>query len=81
MRKAIFNLVENLSQYELSPTGQKLVLHYFNESKAPDTYERALDAIERYIPEKLPGPDDTSPRLQRLLDELKRESAVWDAES
>ncbi len=80
MRRAIFDVVEYVSQYELSPTGQKLVIHYFNTSRSPGTYQRALDAVERYFPEQLPGPDDTPPRLQRLLDELKRQADAWDAE-
>jgi len=80
MRQALFELVEYISQYELSPTGQKLVTHYFNSSKAADTYDRALEAVERYFPEQMPGPDDRPPRLQRLMDQLKAASKAWDAE-
>jgi len=80
MRQAIFELVEYISQYELSATGQKLVIHYFNSSKAPDTYERAIEAVERYFPEQKPGPDDRSPRLQRIMDKVKAEAKAWDTE-
>ena len=80
-RHAIFTLTEYLNQYELSPAAQELILHYFNISDVHDSYERALKAIDRYIPERLPGPDDeVSPRLEVLLNELKEKARLWDKE-
>ncbi len=81
LRALIFKAVEQLNMYELSPTGQKLVAHYFNSSSAETTYQRALDAIERYIPERLPSPErPASARIEALLAELKREADNIDSE-
>ncbi|PKL38434.1 MAG: hypothetical protein CVV44_11140 [Spirochaetae bacterium HGW-Spirochaetae-1] len=77
---AIYETIEYLTKYELSPTAQKLIRFYFNESTGDSSYLRALDAIERYFPESLPPVEEQSPRLQKLLETLKLEADRWDLE-
>lgn len=78
-RRAIFNVVEYLTKYELSPTGQKLVIHYFNDSREPDAFLRAIAAIEKYFPESMPPEGQRPEKLMKLLRDLRRQAMAWDA--
>ncbi|MDA3901032.1 MAG: hypothetical protein PF637_11005 [Spirochaetes bacterium] len=80
LRQAIFNVVEHITNYELSPTGQKLILHYFNGSKQKSSYERAIAAITKYFPEGLGANRSQTKILEELLVELKEEADRWDRE-
>ena len=80
LRHAIFSVIENLTKHPLSERGKDLVLNYFNDSKEATSFTRALEAIEKYFPESMPPEGERSPRLQKLLDVLRREAAVWDRE-
>ena len=77
-RRAIFDVVEYLTKYELSHTGQKLVVHYFNDSREETAYLKALAAIEKYFPESMPPAPERSSKLEKLLKELDRQAAAWD---
>ncbi|MBN2435897.1 MAG: hypothetical protein JXK07_11595 [Spirochaetes bacterium] len=79
-RQAIFNVVEHITNYELSPTAQKLILHYFNGSKQKSSYERAIAAITKYYPEGLGANRSQTQILEELLVELKKEADKWDRE-
>lgn len=80
LRHAIFSVIENLTKHPLSERGKDLVLNYFNDSKEASSFMRALEAIEKYFPESMPSEDERSPRLQKLLDVLRREASAWDRE-
>lgn len=80
LRQAIFNLVEFLNNYEVSQTAQKLIIHYFNDSKLGTSYERALEAVLTYVPGALDGDVRNSQKVIELLDRLKREADRWDLE-
>lgn len=79
-RQAIFNVVEHITNYELSATAQKLILHYFNGSKQKSSYERAIAAITKYYPEGLGANRSQTQILEELLVELKKEADKWDRE-
>ncbi len=79
-RTSIFNIIEYLNRYELSDTGKKLVLHYFNESRMPTSYRKAIEAIERYLHDSLPENDMRPPRLQELIALMAKEAEEWDSE-
>ena len=79
-RASIFNVIEYLNRYELSDTGKKLVLHYFNESRMPTSYRKAVEAIERYLHDSLPESDMRPPRLQELIEQMATEAESWDSE-
>jgi len=79
-RTSIFNVIEHLNRYELSDTAKKLVLHYFNESRKPTSYRRAVEAVERYIHDSMPESADWPPRLRELMAEMAREAESWDSE-
>lgn len=79
-RAAIFSIVEQLTRYQLSDTGKKLVLHYFNESNQPTAYRRAVEAVERYTHESMPESESWPPRLRTLMKEMAVEAEQWDCE-
>lgn len=79
-RTSIFNIIEYLNRYELSDTGKKLVLHYFNESRMPTSYRKAIEAIERYLHDSLPEIDMRPPKLQELIAQMASEAEKWDSE-
>ncbi len=79
-RQSIFNVVEYVTKAELSDTAKKLILHYFNSSQADRSRFRAIDAVERYIGDKLPEPDDMPRKLERLLETMVNEGDRWDVE-
>ncbi len=79
-RESIFRVIEYLNNYELSDNAKKLVLHYFNESRASSSQEKALYAIERYIPEKLTQEQERPGRLAQILEEMLSEADRWDEE-
>jgi hypothetical protein len=79
-RKAIFDVVEFFTRYELSDQAKKLILYYFNETRNNSTYLRALSAIQKYTQEEIPGYKDAPPMLQELLDRLTEEAEAWDQE-
>ncbi len=79
-RSSIFDIIEYINKYELSDTGKKLVLHYFNESKMPTSYRRAIEAIERYLHDSLPESNTRPPHLQKLIERMAREAESWDSE-
>ena len=77
-KRAIFDVVEYLTKYELSHTGQKLVIHYFNDSREKTAYLKALAAIKKYFPESMPPEPERSTKLEKLLKELEHQAAAWD---
>lgn len=79
-RKSIFDIVEHLNKYQLSDTGKKLVLHYFNESNQPTSYRRAVEAIERYTHESLPDSESWPPKLRVLIRDMAVQAEHWDSE-
>ncbi len=80
LRKAVINVVEYISKSELSPTSHKLIFHYFNQSKANNSLDKAVDAIERYMQDRIPAQDDRGRILEGLLNELAYEAKMFDAE-
>ena len=79
-RKSIFDVVEYVNHYELSDQAKKLIIHYFNESKAVDSRQKAIEAIEKYLQDKLPKEAETSPTLSSLLEILMDEADHWDSD-
>jgi F0F1-type ATP synthase epsilon subunit len=79
-REAIYKVVEYMTKHELSGQAKKLLVHYFNNSKAPTARDRVMEAIENYIQDTLPKGDDLPPRLGRLLEKLMSEADAWDRE-
>ncbi|MCX7678916.1 MAG: hypothetical protein N2316_06830 [Spirochaetes bacterium] len=79
-RTSIFNIIEYINKTELSASGKKLVLHYFNQSKMPTSYRKAIEAIERYLSDSLPVGSTRSPQLQKLIEEMALEAEKWDSE-
>lgn len=77
-REKLFEIVQYLIKYELSPSAQTLINHYFNESRGSSTLTRGIDAIEKYRQDQIPGHDDRPPRLSRMLDELAYWAGRWD---
>ena len=73
-RKSIFDVVEYVNHYELSDHAKKLIIHYFNESKALTSRQKAIQAIETYLQDKLPKDADTPPRLGSLLEVMMDEA-------
>ena len=80
LRNAIFNVVEYLTKSQLSDHTEKLILHYFNDSKEDDAYDRAIGAIGRYCADDIPSGDAMPARLSKLLSVLKKEADAWDDE-
>jgi hypothetical protein len=80
LRNAIFNVVEYLTQYQLSDQAKKLIIHYFNESKESGAYERALAAVARYYSDDIPAEEEIPERFRKMLAVLKREADEWDIE-
>ena len=80
LRSAIFNVAEYLTQRELSDHAKRLILHYFNESRESEAYDRAFSALARYYSDDIPSGDAMPPRLRKMLDALKREADAWDLE-
>lgn len=78
LREAIFDVIQYLTKHALSNQGQKLIIHYFNDSKEDSSYLKALDAIEKYYPESMPAPEERPPKLEKLLQTLKRRADAWD---
>lgn len=81
MRKALFNVVEQLTEHKLTVSGKTLLLAYFNDSSSTGSFKRALDAIEKYYPESIPAPEERSERLKVLIEKLEKAARKWDAES
>ena len=77
-RQAIYDVVEYVNHYELSDHAKKLIIHYFNESKANSSRQKAIDAIQKYLQDKLPSASDTPPRLNSLLETMMDEADEWD---
>lgn len=80
LKSTIFKIIESINNYELSQTGQKLVIHYFNESSDNNSYNRAITAIEKYLSDNIPQDYERSPQLIKLLNELEYRSRLWDEE-
>jgi hypothetical protein len=79
-RKALFDVVECLTNHPLMDTGKKLVIHYFNESRERTSFEKAIWAINKYYPESIPDASERSKLLNRLLEHLREEADIWDSE-
>ncbi len=79
-KEALYDTVEYLIKYELSPTAKSLLNHYFNSSHDESTLTRAIESIEKYTQEPIPAKEERSPRLERLLNQLARRAARWDSE-
>jgi hypothetical protein len=77
-RRAIFDLIEHLTRHRLSARSKDLILHYFNDSRGESSLQRALETIEKYYPESLPPENERPPKLQELLDALRRAAHAWD---
>ncbi|MBN1531299.1 MAG: hypothetical protein JXA20_01420 [Spirochaetes bacterium] len=80
-KNALYDVVECLIKYEVSHTAKTLINHYFNMSESEETLSRAIEAIEKYTQEQIPTPENRTPRLSRLLDELAFRAKRWDAET
>ncbi|HRZ26415.1 MAG TPA: hypothetical protein P5295_06380 [Spirochaetota bacterium] len=80
LRRAIFSVIEQLTKHPLSERGKDLVINYFNDSREKTSFMKALDAIEKYFPESMPPEDERPPKLQKRLDALRHEAAIWDGE-
>jgi len=80
LRRAIFSVIEQLTKHPLSERGKDLVINYFNDSREKTSFMKALDAIEKYFPESMPPEDEKPPKLQKRLDALRHEAAIWDGE-
>jgi hypothetical protein len=79
-RKALFDVVECLTNHPLLDSGRELVLHYFNEAKEETSFERAVRAVNKYYPESFPEESEWSKRFIRLMNRLKEEADIWDSE-
>ncbi len=80
VRKALYDVVESLTNYELSHTAKKLLLHYFNGSRQDTTYKRAIEAIITYHPDGADVIRTGEGRVMKLLDILKHQADTWDKE-
>jgi len=80
LKQAIFGVIEELTKHPLSERGKDLVINYFNDSREKTSFMKALDAIEKYFPESMPPEDEKPPKLQKRLDALRHEAAIWDGE-
>ena len=81
LRSAVFNVVEYLIKYELSPTAEELILYYFNESHGDTSVECAHEAIEKYVGEPMPKMEDRASKLTSLIDRMEHFAQMWDEES
>jgi len=79
-REALFETVEVLIQYQLSPSGRKLVQNYFNNADGESTLDRAVEAIKKYLQDELPPPEARGKKLKAALNRLAFEAKQWDAE-
>lgn len=79
-REAMYAIVQYMTKYELSSTAKSLLNHYFNHSRVARTSMRAFEAIEKYVQDRIPSPDDRPPKLARIIDELEHWADRWDAE-
>lgn len=80
LRKAIFDIVEYLTQKALSDQARKLILHYFNQSREDGAYAQALSAISRYYGDTIPMGENMPLKLRKMFDILQHEAHVWDEE-
>jgi hypothetical protein len=79
-KNSIFRVIEYLTKSELSDQAKKLIVYYFNESHAPTSREKAIEAIEYYTQEKIPESEYLPKVLQALLEEMALEADNWDNE-
>ena len=79
-KQAFFYVVECLINYELSSSAKTLLVKYFNDSGANNSFNKALEAINTYAPNSIPAPESMSPRLRKLLRNLELSAKAWDAE-
>lgn len=79
-KEALFETVEVLIQYQLSPSGKKLVQSYFNDADGESTLDRAIEAIKKYRSDELPPPELRGKKLKAALNRLAFEAKQWDAE-
>ncbi len=77
-RKAIYDIIEFFTKYQLSDQAKKLILYYFNETRHDSSYIRALSSIKKYTQEEIPAYPDAPLMLQKLLDRLAEEAKAWD---
>lgn len=79
-KKSLFRVVEFLTKRELSDQAKKLIVYYFNQSHAPSSREKAIEAIEYYIQDKIPESEYLPKALKALLEEMALEADNWDSE-
>ncbi len=79
-RKAIYDIIEFFTRYQLSDQAKKLVQYYFNETRHHSSYTRALSSIQKYTQEEIPEYQNAPPLLRELLDKLAEEAEAWDQE-
>jgi tRNA-dihydrouridine synthase len=79
-RKAIFNIVEYFTKYQLSDQAKKLILHYFNEMRHDSSYQRAISSIEKYTQQEIPPYDEAADIMKFMLNKLSEEADSWDKE-
>ncbi len=79
-KNAIFRVVAYLTKRELSDQAKKLIVYYFNQSHAPSSRDKAIDAIEYYIHDKIPENKNLPTALKTLLEEMALEADNWDNE-
>jgi len=79
-RRSLFDVVEHMTPYDLSHHARELLIHYFNRSMAPTSYEKARAAIEGYLQDTIPDRGQRGEKLEALLEKMKRQADAWDRE-
>lgn len=80
LKDSLFNVVQYIAKTELSDATKKLLTHYFNDASASDSLHKAVQAIERYIQDSIPGAEERDGILEDLLNDLAYEAKQFDLE-
>lgn len=82
LRKAIFDVIEHVTQMELRASSKNLILQYFNMSAGESSRERARVAVERYAQVELPPRSEIVARhRENRLTRLDKLVASMEAEA
>lgn len=79
LRRAIFDIIEYFTKFQMSDQSKRLVIHYFNKSKGQTAREKAVKAIEYYLQDDVIT-DDMPSFLQELVKKLYAEADSWEKE-
>lgn len=87
-RKAIFDVIEHVTQMELRASSKNLILQYFNMAGGESGRERARIAVERYAQVELPPRaeivarhrENRLTRLDKLVLTMEAEADRFDKE-